>query len=295
LLGSQNPRHIFTQTVPGAFSRSATPVSWKGGSTSVAPSLILSETAGSSHCLGKRQEPAKRDNPRHMHGRVETDCNNASRGRFARSVQEAKIGLIGSNPVRAWPSDAGLISSWAMRPRTYQTLFFVGRFRDAPPKQVHVWSWRTFATGRLPIHRRAFVVLICLAILALSGWREWSTREAELRNAEVDSRSRSRNTRTTLWRRGICLAVAGCRRCGMPGAMSVADRRRGSSALFRQGKRPRPAGTVGADHGLGSGQDHLSKTAWVRPGCHLPDKTIRVRPDHDSLRGRDDCDSSNGS
>jgi hypothetical protein len=46
---------------------------------------------------------------------------------------------------------------------------------------------------------------------------------------------------------------------------------------------------------LGSGQDHLSKTAWVRPGCHLPDKTIRVRPDHDSLRGRDDCDSSNGS
>jgi hypothetical protein len=150
-----------------------------------------------------------------MHGRVETDCNNASRGRFARSVQEAKIGLIGSNPVRAWPSDAGLISSWAMRPRTYQTLFFVGRFRDAPPKQLHVWSWRTFATGRLPIHRRAFVVLICLAILALSGWREWSTREAELRNAEVDSRSRSRNTRTTLWRRGIVLLVpdadaAGC-------------------------------------------------------------------------------------
>ena len=216
MLGSQNPRHVFLRKPSRVhFSRSATTVSWKGGSTSVAPSVILSETAGSSHCLGQRQEPAKRDNPRHMHGRVETDCNNASRGRFARSVQEAKIGLIGSNPVRAWPSDAGLISSWAMRPRTYQTSFFVGRFRDAPPKQLHVWSWRTFATGRLPIHRRAFVVLICLAILALSGWREWSTREAELRNAEVDSRSRSRNTRTTLWRRGIVLLVpdadaAGC-------------------------------------------------------------------------------------
>ena len=130
-----------------------------------------------------------------MHSRVETDCNNASLGRFARSVQEAKIGLIGSNPVRAWPSDAGLISSWAMRPRTYQTSFFVGRFRDAPPKQVHVWSWRTFATGRLPIHRRAFVVLICLAILALSGWREWSTREAELRMRK--------------WTRGVAHATRG--------------------------------------------------------------------------------------
>jgi len=38
----------------------------------------------------------------------------------------------------------------------------------------------------LPIWAGAFVVLICFAILALSGWREWSTREAELRNAEVD-------------------------------------------------------------------------------------------------------------
>src|SRR6267142_6163505 len=37
-------------------------------------------------------------------------------------------------------------------------------------------------------------------------------------------------------------------------------------------------------------QDRLSKTAWVRPGCHLPHKTMSVRPDHDSLRGRDDCD-----
>jgi len=44
--------------------------------------------------------------------------------------------------------------------------------------------------GRSPIHlpiwAGAFVVLICFAILALSGWREWSTREAELKNAEVD-------------------------------------------------------------------------------------------------------------
>jgi hypothetical protein len=30
------------------------------------------------------------------------------------------------------------------------------------------------------------VALICVAILVLSDWREWSTREAELKNAEVD-------------------------------------------------------------------------------------------------------------
>jgi len=30
------------------------------------------------------------------------------------------------------------------------------------------------------------VALICVAILVLSGWREWSSREAELKNAEVD-------------------------------------------------------------------------------------------------------------
>ena len=31
-----------------------------------------------------------------------------------------------------------------------------------------------------------FVALICVAILALSGWREWEARNAELRAAEVD-------------------------------------------------------------------------------------------------------------
>jgi diguanylate cyclase (GGDEF)-like protein/PAS domain S-box-containing protein len=39
---------------------------------------------------------------------------------------------------------------------------------------------------QLPISAGAFVALICVAILVLSGWREWSTREAELKNAEVD-------------------------------------------------------------------------------------------------------------
>src|SRR5216683_2943846 len=38
----------------------------------------------------------------------------------------------------------------------------------------------------LPISAGAFVALICVAILVLSGWREWSAREAELKNAEVD-------------------------------------------------------------------------------------------------------------
>jgi diguanylate cyclase (GGDEF)-like protein/PAS domain S-box-containing protein len=45
--------------------------------------------------------------------------------------------------------------------------------RDAGPK-------------RLPLVAAAFVVLVCVAILALSGWREWTLRDAALRNAEVD-------------------------------------------------------------------------------------------------------------
>src|SRR4029077_11725118 len=39
---------------------------------------------------------------------------------------------------------------------------------------------------RLPLWAAGFVVLICVAILALSGCREWETRDAELKTAEVD-------------------------------------------------------------------------------------------------------------
>jgi diguanylate cyclase (GGDEF)-like protein/PAS domain S-box-containing protein len=39
---------------------------------------------------------------------------------------------------------------------------------------------------RLPLVAAAFVVMVCVAILALSGWREWTFRDAALRNAEVD-------------------------------------------------------------------------------------------------------------
>jgi diguanylate cyclase (GGDEF)-like protein/PAS domain S-box-containing protein len=38
----------------------------------------------------------------------------------------------------------------------------------------------------LPIWAAVFVAMICVAILGLSGWREWSTRDAELKNAEID-------------------------------------------------------------------------------------------------------------
>jgi hypothetical protein len=39
---------------------------------------------------------------------------------------------------------------------------------------------------RLPLAAAAFVVLVCVAILALSGWREWTSRQAALTDAEVD-------------------------------------------------------------------------------------------------------------
>src|SRR5437899_5560595 len=39
---------------------------------------------------------------------------------------------------------------------------------------------------RLPWVAAAFVILTCVAILALSAWREWTAREATLKNADVD-------------------------------------------------------------------------------------------------------------
>jgi diguanylate cyclase (GGDEF)-like protein/PAS domain S-box-containing protein len=40
--------------------------------------------------------------------------------------------------------------------------------------------------SRLPFRAGAFVALVCIAILGLSGWREWTAREASLRAAEID-------------------------------------------------------------------------------------------------------------
>lgn len=45
---------------------------------------------------------------------------------------------------------------------------------------------RELAKGLVPLWVAGFVALACLAILALSGWREWESREVDLRNAEVD-------------------------------------------------------------------------------------------------------------
>jgi diguanylate cyclase (GGDEF)-like protein/PAS domain S-box-containing protein len=39
---------------------------------------------------------------------------------------------------------------------------------------------------RLPLLAAAFVTLVCVAIVASSGWAEWTSRGIELRNAEVD-------------------------------------------------------------------------------------------------------------
>jgi diguanylate cyclase (GGDEF)-like protein/PAS domain S-box-containing protein len=39
---------------------------------------------------------------------------------------------------------------------------------------------------RLPLVAAAFVVMVCVAILALSAWREWKLRDAALENAEVE-------------------------------------------------------------------------------------------------------------
>lgn len=45
---------------------------------------------------------------------------------------------------------------------------------------------RELGKTRLPLWAAGFVVLICVAILGLSTWREWQARNADLRNAEID-------------------------------------------------------------------------------------------------------------
>ena len=40
--------------------------------------------------------------------------------------------------------------------------------------------------SRLPLWAAAFVALTCVAILGMSGWREWTAREAVLRSAEIE-------------------------------------------------------------------------------------------------------------
>ena len=47
--------------------------------------------------------------------------------------------------------------------------------------------------GRLPLLAGGFVLLVCLVIVALSGWHEWTLRQAELRNAEVDMTNLARS------------------------------------------------------------------------------------------------------
>lgn len=47
--------------------------------------------------------------------------------------------------------------------------------------------------GRLPFWAAIFVTLICVSILSLSAWREWGTRVADLKNAEVDMANLARS------------------------------------------------------------------------------------------------------
>ena len=45
---------------------------------------------------------------------------------------------------------------------------------------------RELGKTHLPLWAAGFVALICVTILGLSTWREWETRDAELKNAEID-------------------------------------------------------------------------------------------------------------
>jgi diguanylate cyclase (GGDEF)-like protein/PAS domain S-box-containing protein len=47
--------------------------------------------------------------------------------------------------------------------------------------------------SRLPIWTAAFVALICVGILGLSGWREWNSRASNLKNAEIEMANLARS------------------------------------------------------------------------------------------------------
>jgi PAS domain S-box-containing protein len=46
---------------------------------------------------------------------------------------------------------------------------------------------------RLPLRAAAFVALVCVVIVAMSGWREWSSREARLKVVEVEMSNLARS------------------------------------------------------------------------------------------------------
>ncbi|MGY3367850.1 hypothetical protein ACVWZL_004975 [Bradyrhizobium sp. GM2.4] len=54
-------------------------------------------------------------------------------------------------------------------------------------------SRRELGKALVPLRVAGFVALACLAILALSGWREWESREVDLRNAELDMANLARS------------------------------------------------------------------------------------------------------
>jgi diguanylate cyclase (GGDEF)-like protein/PAS domain S-box-containing protein len=61
------------------------------------------------------------------------------------------------------------------------TGFALERFRFAMGTTL-----RERAVIRLPIWAGVFITLICVVIFGLTGWREWSTRAADLRTAEIE-------------------------------------------------------------------------------------------------------------
>ncbi|MCP3472092.1 diguanylate cyclase [Bradyrhizobium sp. CCGUVB1N3] len=57
---------------------------------------------------------------------------------------------------------------------------------------MNVMSYRA-GLSRLPLRAAAFVVLTCTAILGISGWREWSSRDALLRGTETEMANLARS------------------------------------------------------------------------------------------------------
>ena len=81
---------------------------------------------------------------------------------------------------------SGVAASAALSPTLDERLGLATLRRDEKPKTS---SGRSEAGVKRPPLVAGFVALVCIAVLALSGWREWTSRDAVLRSAEVDVRN----------------------------------------------------------------------------------------------------------
>jgi len=71
--------------------------------------------------------------------------------------------------------------------KTRVGVFFIGE-----PHAMNAVPHKAGLT-QLPLLAATFVALVCVAIVALSSWREWASRDLDLKHAEVEMANLARS------------------------------------------------------------------------------------------------------